>query len=74
MVALPPITEEPIDGLEMSHSLKMFFYQNRLKALNELLRRPMSEWFSLTGFSQHLLQDLMGFLRQHSLQSFVMDE
>ena len=73
MVTLPPITGQNIDGLEMSQSLKMFFYVNRLKDLNELLQRPMSEWFALTGFSQHLLQDLMNFLDRHDLRSFVQE-
>ncbi len=73
MATLPPIADEHIDGLKMSQSLKMFFYMNRLKTLNELLRRPMSEWFGFTGFSQHLLYDLMGFLEKNTLQAFVLE-
>jgi hypothetical protein len=73
MIILPAITEQPVDELDLSNAVKMFFYQNHLKALHDLLRQPMSEWFSMLGFSQHLLQDLMRFLKQHALQTYVMD-
>jgi hypothetical protein len=73
MTTLPAIAEQPVDELELSNSVKMFFHMNRLKALNELLQRPMEEWFRLAGFSQHLLQDLMRFLKQHALQTYVID-
>ncbi len=71
---LPPITEQPVEGLEMNHSLKIFFGINRIKFLRDLLAQPVSEWFSLTGFSQHLLQDLMRFLGQNDLLPYVADE
>ncbi|HSZ31779.1 MAG TPA: hypothetical protein VK772_00635 [Puia sp.] len=73
MSTLPPIADEHVDGLEMSQSLKIFFYMNRLKTLSELLRRPMSEWFGFTGFSQHLLYDLLGFLEKNTMQTFIIE-
>lgn len=71
---LPPITEQPVEGLEMNHSLKIFFVINRIKYLRDLLRNPMSEWFNMKGFSQHLLQDLLHFLSRHDLYTFIADE
>ncbi len=73
MTAFPPIVEQKIDSLSLSHSLKTFFRINKVDTLKDLLLHPMDEWFFFVGFSQHGLQDLMAFLRKHSLLSFVKD-
>ena len=71
MDALPFITEKGIESLEISTSLKMMLLNNKLDNLKELLKRPMVEWFEFRGFSQHLLQELMNFLKNENLLSFV---
>lgn len=63
----PDILKQDIHELGISRSLVHFFELNRLNTLQELLNCPMEEWFSFTGFSQHLLNELMNYLEEKQL-------
>ena len=64
---------QDIHRLEISRSLTQMLEQNQLGTLKALLDRPMHEWFSFTGFSQHLLNEIINYLDQWKLLPFVKD-
>jgi hypothetical protein len=67
------LLEEDIHRLELSRSLTHLFELNHLGNLKELLARPMEEWFGFTGFSQHLLNELLNYLDRCALLPYVKD-
>lgn len=67
------ILDRDIHHLDISLSLTHMLELNHLGTLQELLERPMDEWFHFTGFSQHLLNELMNFLDRWRLLAYVKD-
>ena len=61
------LLEKDIRELEFSSSLIHFFELNKLNTLKELMKCRMSEWFLLTGFSQHLLNEVINYLGKYNL-------
>jgi DNA-directed RNA polymerase alpha subunit len=62
-----------IHQLNISQSLLHLLELNHLNNLQELINYPMEEWFGFTGFSQHLLNEIMNFLESNTLTSLVKD-
>lgn len=67
------ILNRDIHHLDISLSLRQMLELNHLNTLKELLEQPMHEWFLFTGFSQHLLNELMNYLDQRTLLPYVKD-
>jgi hypothetical protein len=60
-----------IHELSVSRALVTLLELNQLNNLNALLDYPMEEWFSFTGFNQHLLNELLNYLASTNLLSLV---
>jgi hypothetical protein len=58
---------------DISRSLLNMFELNNLFSLRQLIDRPMEEWFEFTGFSQHLLNELINYLDKNSVLPLVRD-
>ncbi len=62
-----------IHNLDKSRALLHLFELNNLNNMQQLIDRPMEEWFEFTGFSQHLLNELINFLDRNAVLSLVRD-
>jgi len=62
-----------IHHLDISRSLLNLLEINHLNSLQQLIDCPMGEWFGFTGFSQHLLNELMNYLNSKTLLPLVKD-
>jgi hypothetical protein len=71
--APPQILMDDIHDLGLSRSLCSMLIINGCPTLKMLLAKPMAEWFDLSGFSQHCLNELMNFLEGNSLNSYIKD-
>jgi hypothetical protein len=60
-----------IHNLDISRSLLHLFELNDLNNLQQLIDRPMEEWFDFTGFSQHLLNELINYLDRNTVLPLV---
>lgn len=60
-----------IHNLDISRSLLHLFELNDLNNLQQLIDRPMEEWFDFAGFSQHLLNELINYLDRNTVLPLV---
>jgi hypothetical protein len=69
--AISEILYRDIHQLDISRSLQNMFELNDIVRLQQLVDRPMEDWFAFIGFSQHLLNELINFLEGNRILSLI---
>ena len=67
------LLQTPIRDLGLSCSLVHWLESNRFTTLQDVVSRPMHEWFQWPGYTQHGLNELLNFLERRALLSLVKD-
>ena len=68
-----PLLQRHCRDLGLSHALVHWLEANHFMMLQDLIERPLHEWFGLPGFTQHGLNELLNFLEERVLLSLVRD-
>lgn len=67
------VLTEPLCDLHLSKELKTHFLQQGYRNLQDVLQHKVSIFMSQPGFSYHMLQDFLQFLKQHKLTTHLQE-